>query len=282
MIHTSRQLKALVRNISKGDSTKAQIVIRNYVIERFLERLSLSKYRNNLILKGGILVAAMVGLDNRATMDLDATIKNLPMSEEIARKIVDEITSIVIDDGMMFEIKSIVPILTDADYQGLRIILDTTLEKMHTPLKLDFSTGDVITPGETEYHIKLLFEDSTFSVLAYNLETILSEKIETIISRGTVNTRMRDFYDIYILERTQAHKINTKVLNEAFSNTSKKRGSITMLEDAALILDEIQASNVMISLWEKYQNKFDYAEDKNWDNVMVSLRKLCKISFNNQ
>lgn len=280
MIHTSRQLKALVRNISKGDSTKAQIVIRNYVMERFLARLSLSKYRNNLILKGGILVAAMVGLDNRATMDLDVTIKNLPMSEEIARKIVDEITSIVIDDGMVFEIKSIVPILADADYQGLRIILDTTLEKMHTPLKLDLSTGDIITPGETEYHIRLLFEDNTISVLAYNLETILSEKIETIISRGTVNTRMRHFYDIYILEKTQAHKINTKVLNEAFFNTSKKRGSFTMLEDTALILDEIQASNVMISLWEKYQNKFDYAEDINWDNVMVSLRKLCKISLN--
>ena len=143
MIHTSRQLKALVRNISKGDSVKAQIIIRNYVMERFLERLSLSKYCNNLILKGGTLVAAIVGLDNRSTMDIDTTLKNLPLSEENAKKIVEEITAIYIDDGMSFVVKSVEPIMDEADYPGVRVILDTTLETMRTPLKIDFSTGDV-------------------------------------------------------------------------------------------------------------------------------------------
>ncbi len=146
MIHTSRQLKALVCNLSKGDSTKAQTIIRNYVMERFLERLSLSPFRDNLILKGGTLVAAMVGLDNRSTMNVDATLKNLPLSEESARKVVEEITSIQIEDSMAFEIKSVASIMDEADYPSVRVMLDTTLETMHTPLKIDFSTGDIITP----------------------------------------------------------------------------------------------------------------------------------------
>lgn len=188
MIHTSTQLKTLVRSISKGDSIKAQIIIRNYVMERFLERLSLSPYRNNLILKGGTLVAAMVGLDNRSTMDVDATLKNLPLTEESAKKVVEEITSIQIDDGMAFEIKNVAPIMDESDYPGIRLMLDTTLENMRTPLKIDFSTGDVITPREVPYSFRLLFEDRTIFILAYNLETVLEEKIETLLARGTVNT----------------------------------------------------------------------------------------------
>jgi len=136
-----------VRNISKGDSNKAQIIIRNYVMERFLERLSLSPYRNNLILKGGALVSAMVGLDNRSTMDIDATIKDLLLSVENAHRIVEEITSVHIEDGMSFEIKSVAAIMDEADSPGVRVILNTTLEAMHTPLKIDFSSGDVITPN---------------------------------------------------------------------------------------------------------------------------------------
>lgn len=175
MIRTSRQLKALVRNLSKGDSAKAQIIIRNYVMERFLERLSLSQYRNNLILKGGTLVAAMVGLDNRSTLDVDTTLKNMPLHETSTRQVVEEITAIQIDDGMMFEIKSVASIMDEADYPGIRIMLDTTLETMHTPLKIDFSTGDVITPREVSYSFRLLFEERTISILAYNLETVLAE-----------------------------------------------------------------------------------------------------------
>ena len=199
MIHTSRQLKALVRNISKGDNGKAQVIIRNYVMERFLERLSLSQYRDNMILKGGTLVAAMVGLDNRSTMDVDATLKNLPLNEDSARKIVEEITAIHIEDGMIFEIKSVTPIMDEADYPGIRIMLDTAIETMHTPLKIDFSTGEVITPREVSYSFRLLFEERTISILAYNLETVLAEKLETLLARGTANTRMRDYYDIYVL-----------------------------------------------------------------------------------
>lgn len=275
MINTSRQLKALVRNISKGDSTKAQIIIRNYVMERFLERLSLSNYRNNLILKGGTLVSAMVGLDNRSTMDIDATIKNLPLSVKSAQKIVEEITSVEIEDGMAFEIKSVATILDEADYAGVRVILDTTLETMRTPLKIDLSTGDVITPREVLYSFKLLFEDRNISILAYNLETVLAENIETLLSRGTVNTRMRDFYDIYALESTQEQNIDTAVLRTAFANTCEKRNSLAVVSSAALTLDEIQSSPDMAALWKNYQRKFDYAADIGWDDVMQSVKKLC-------
>ncbi|PNV61825.1 nucleotidyl transferase AbiEii/AbiGii toxin family protein [Clostridium sp. chh4-2] len=277
MIHTSRQLKALVRNISKGDSGKAQVILRNYVMERFLERLSLSQYRNIMILKGGTLVAAMVGLDNRSTMDIDATLKNLPLNEDSARKIVEEITAIHIEDGMIFEIKSVTPIMDEADYPGIRIMLDTAIETMHTPLKIDFSTGDVITPREVSYSFRLLFEERTISILAYNLETVLAEKLETLLARGTANTRMRDFYDIYVLTNTQDHNIDNATLKEAFINTSAKRGSIGLLSDVHLILKEVAESTVLIDRWKNYQRKFDYAADVLWADVMESVSCLVDI-----
>jgi len=275
MIRTSRQLKALVRNLSKGDSTKAQLIIRNYVMERFLERLSVSKYRDNLILKGGALIAAMVGLDNRSTLDVDATVKNLPLTEESVRSFVEDITGIAIDDGMIFEIKSVDPIMDEADYPGIRVSLDTTLETMHTPLKIDFSTGDVITPREVSYSFELLFEDRSISILAYNLETVFAEKLETLIARGTANSRMRDFYDIFVLEQSQSHNINKSVLRTAFSNTSEKRGSSEVVADMSLILDEVESSPEMMTLWENYQRKFEYAADIGWSEVMRAVRTLC-------
>lgn len=277
MIHTSRQLKALVRNISKGDSVKAQIIIRNYVMERFLERLSLSQYRDNMILKGGTLVAAMVGLDNRSTMDVDATLKNLPLNEDSARKIVEEIAAIHIEDGMIFKIKSVTPIMDEADYPGIRIMLDTAIETMHTPLKIDFSTGDVITPREVSYSFRLLFEERTISILAYNLETVLAEKLETLLARGTANTRMRDYYDIYVLTNTREHNIDNAILKEAFVNTSEKRGSIGLLSDVHLILREVAESTVLLDRWKNYQRKFDYAVEVLWADVMESVSCLVDI-----
>ena len=276
MIRTSRQLKALVRNRSKGDNAKALTIIRNYVMERFLERLSLSPYRKNLILKGGVLIAAMVGRDNRSTMDVDAMIKALPLSVETAKKIVTEIASIGIDDGMTFAIKNVVPIMDEMDYPGIRVMLDTTLETMRTPLKIDFSTGDVITPHEISYSFRLLFEERAISIMAYNLETVLAEKIETLITRGTANTRMRDFYDIYVLENTQSQNVDHGVLRAAFANTCEKRGSAAVRGDMELVLDEIESSWDMSALWRNYQRKFDYAADIEWKNVMQTVRKLLK------
>ena len=261
--------------MSKGDSTKAQIIFRNYVMERFLERLSISSYRSNLILKGGVLVAAIVGLDNRSTLDMDATIKNLPLSEESAKKVVEDITNIQIEDGMIFEIKSATPIMDEADYPGIRVTLNTTLETMRTPLKIDFSSDDVITPCEVSYQYKLLFEDRTISIMAYNLETMLAEKLETFLARGTANSRMRDFYDLFALESTQSENIDNIVLKAAFTNTSEKRGSSAVVADMDLILDEVENSSNILALWKNYQRKYEYASDISWYEVMQAVKRMC-------
>ena len=275
MIRTSRQLKALVRNLSKGNSAKAQIIIRHYIMERFLERLSSSVYHNNFILRGGTLVAAMVGLDSRSTLDVDATIKNLPLSEESARQIVEDVMSIPLDDGVAFEIMNIGPIMDDTEYPGIRVTLEASLETMRTPLKIDFSTGDVITPKEVSYSFKLLFEERSISILAYNLETVLAEKLETLLARGDANTRMRDFYDIFVLEHTQRENIDRTVLKTAFANTSENRGSSAVVADMDVILDEVESSPTMMGLWVGYQRKYEYASDIAWSDVMQAVRRLC-------
>lgn len=274
MIRTSRQLKALVRNLTKGDSIQAQIIIRNYVMERFLERISLSKYRNNFILKGGMLVSAMVGLDTRSTMDIDTTIKNMPLSIETAKEMIEEIIAIPIDDGMTFSIKSVGEIMDEAEYSGVRANLEATLETMRTPLKIDISTGDIITPREVSYTFKLMFEERTISILAYNLETVLAEKMETVMARGVANTRLRDYYDLYILQNEYTHVINMEQCKEAFLATSKKRNSVQLTADGNRILTEITESEIMKGLWKKYQKKFSYAEDISWEMVMDSIEKL--------
>ena len=239
MIKTSRQLKALVRNLTKGDSLQAQIIMRNYVMERFLERISLSKYRNNFILKGGMLVSAMVGLDTRSTMDIDTTIKNMPLSVDNAREMIDEIIAVPIDDGMTFSIKSVGEIMDEAEYTGVRVNLEATLETMRTPLKVDISTGDIITPREVLYTFKLMFEERTISILAYNLETVLAEKMETVIARGVANTRLRDYYDLYILQNEYTHAISMEQFKAAFLATCKKRNSIQLIAEGNKILKEL-------------------------------------------
>lgn len=193
MITTARQLKDLVRNLSKKKSADAQILMRNYMMERFLERISLSEYKNQFILKGGMLVAAMVGLDARATMDLDATIKGTNVSVEDVEMIISKIISIPLNDGVLFRIKRISEIMEEADYPGVRVSMETKFDGVITPLKIDISTGDIITPREIKYKFNLMLENRTIEVWAYNLETVLAEKLETVISRNVTNTRMRDF-----------------------------------------------------------------------------------------
>ncbi len=235
MIKTSRQLKALARNLTKGDSIQAQIIMRNYVMERFLERISLSKYRNNFILKGGMLVSAMVGLDTRSTMDIDTTIKNIPLSVENARKMIEEIIAIPIDDGMAFSIKSVSEIMDEAEYSGVRANLEATLETMRTPLKVDISTGDVITPREVSYTFKLMFEERTISILAYNLETVLAERMETVIARGVANTRMRDYYDLYVLQSEYTHTID---MEQFMQLHSEERMQLLFTTHESSIMDQ--------------------------------------------
>ena len=215
MIKTSRQLKDLIRNLSKDKSADAQVLMRNYMMERFLERISLSEYRDKFILKGGMLVASMVGLDARSTMDIDATVKGATVNIEEVRNIIAAITAVPLDDGVTFRIKRIDEIMDEAEYPGICVSMETTFDRVITPLKIDISTGDAITPREVKYNFKLMLEDRSIDIWAYNLETVLAEKLETIVSRATANTRMRDFYDLYILNRLYGRDIVAENLHAA-------------------------------------------------------------------
>lgn len=221
-----------------------------------------------------MLVSAMVGLDTRSTMDIDTTIKNMPLSVENAKEMIEEIIAIPIDDGMTFSIKSVGEIMDEAKYSGVRANLEATLETMRTPLKVDISTGDIITPREVLYTFRLMFEERTISILAYNLETVLAEKMETVIARGVANTRLRDYYDLYILQNEYTHAMNIEQFKAAFLATSKKRNSIQLITEGNRILKELADSEVMQGLWKSYQKKFSYAEDISWEMVMDSIEKL--------
>ena len=279
MITTARQLKDLVRNLSKKKSADAQILMRNYMMERFLERISLSEYKNQFILKGGMLVAAMVGLDARATMDLDATIKGTNVSVEDVEMIISKIISIPLNDGVLFRIKRISEIMEEADYPGVRISMETKFDGVITPLKIDISTGDIITPREIKYNFNLMLENRTIEVWAYNLETVLAEKLETVISRNVTNTRMRDFYDIYILQKLYGEQLSKDVLRDALVATAKKRETLEQIEteDIDEVFDEIQSSSVMENLWKAYQRNYSYSADIPWHTVMKSIRTLYEI-----
>ena len=283
MITTARQLKDLVRNLSKKKSADAQILMRNYMMERFLERISLSEYKNQFILKGGMLVAAMVGLDARATMDLDATIKGTNVSVEDVEMIISQIISIPLDDGVSFRVKWISEIMEEADYPGVRVSMETKFDGVITPLKIDISTGDVITPREIKYKFNLMLEDRTIEVWAYNLETVLAEKLETVISRNVTNTRMRDFYDIYILQKLYGEQLSKDVLWEALVATAKKRETLEQIEteDIDEVFDEIQSSSVMENLWKAYQRNYSYSADIPWHTIMKSIRTLYEIISEN-
>ena len=274
MIKTSRQLKALVSNQAKSDSGKSQVLIRNFAMERFLERVSLSVYKNNFILKGGMLVSAMVGIDNRATMDIDTTIRNLPLDPVNAEKIVNTIINVPVEDNICFTIKNVTNIMDESEYSGVRLSLDAHLDTMRIPLKIDISTGDVITPAEMTYRYKLMFEERYISLWTYTLETVLAEKIETILSRALTNTRLRDFYDLVILQNEEL-PINYSVLSAALSATSRNRKSEDILPDYCRILDELEDSQTMMELWNNYQKKNSYAMGISWDMVINSTRRLC-------
>ena len=268
------QLKAIVKRIAKEKHISAQLVLQNYMLERFLERVSISSYRHNYIIKGGFLIAAMVGLHSRATMDMDATIKNYPVNEETIREMIEDIIKNNLDDDISFSLKSINEIREGDEYTGYRVALAALYPPMAVPLKLDITTGDKITPKEIEYSYKLMLEDRSIKVLAYNLSTILAEKLETVISRGDQNTRPRDYYDIYILTKLQENNIDISLLREALKATITKRGSSKVVNRYHEIMNIVENSDVMKRQWKNYQKDFDYATDIEFEQTCKSVLKI--------
>ena len=278
MIKTAKQLKDLIRNLSKKRSADAQFLMRNYMMERFLERISLSKYRDKFILKGGMLVAAMVGLDARSTMDLDATVKGINVNVNDVADLIAGIVPVPIDAGVTFRVNKVSEIMDEAEYPGIRVSMTTVFDGVVTPLKIDISTGDAITPREVRYSFKLMLEDRSIDIWAYNLETVLAEKLETIITRATTNTRMRDFYDIYILEQLHGNTLNAQILHDALLATARKRETESHLTEAKEVFAEVEDSPVMQQLWTAYRKKFSYASDLEWNIVMKAVRILYSLA----
>lgn len=263
------QLKAFIKKKAVEKNISAQLVMQNYMLERLLERISLSQYKKNFILKGGFLISAIVGLDTRATMDLDTTIKGFTLTHESIREIFAEICLVEVDDDVNFLIEDISDIRETDDYPGIRVSLKANYSPISVPLTVDVTTGDVITPEEIEYTFKLLFDDRTLSILAYNLETVLAEKIETVLSRSIANTRPRDFYDIHIIYVLRGSECDKGILRQALERTTQKRGSSQVMQNFADIIEEIKDSHQMQIQWEKYQKIFDYAKD-------ISFAEACE------
>ena len=271
MIHTAKQLKDKVRNISKGDNNIAKTLIRNFMMERFLERVSLSDYCNNFIIKGGMLVASIVGVDMRATMDIDTTVKALPLNEKEVQRIISEICVIPVEDGVSFRITSVSSIMVDFEYPGIRLLLEARMERLRQPIKIDISTDDVITPAAVEYRYKLMFENRTILLLSYNKETLLAEKIQTILVRGIANTRLRDFYDVCKVMRMYADEVDKVVLRKAFYATCEKRKTVFYEEEMREILVQLEEDAGMEQMWEQFRKKNYFVTDLEWKDVLNNV-----------
>lgn len=276
MIKDARQLKAKIRQLTKGDSKKSQIYLRNFFMERFLERISESSYRDKFILKGGMLVASLVGLDLRSTMDIDSTVKNLVLNEEEATKIINEILEVPLDDFVTFVIIKSSSIMGEHDYPGLRFSLQGYFDGIKQAIRIDLSMGDAITPQAIVYDYQLMFEERSIELLTYNLETMLAEKIETMIARGIANTRMRDFYDVFIL--TKFENFDFYILKEAIINTSKIRGTESLLSNHSQIMCDVAESQIMDTAWDNFKKQSYFVGDLSWEEVIgVCLRLVEKI-----
>ena len=266
-------LKAKIRNIAKQKNIPAQVILQNYMFERLLVRLAASAYKDKFVLKGGMLVAAIVGLDNRATMDLDTTLKNLPLTPEAIRNALEKVAAVSFDDGVTFKVRKILPIREDDIYGGYRVMLNAHFDTLITPLSIDVSTGDAITPHAVQYQFSEIFDnEKSYELWAYNIETVMAEKVETILRRGVFNTRPRDFYDAYILVTTQ--KFDKAVFVEALNATATHRGTAHQIADVSAILHNIESSRELKAMWEKYRKQFAYAAHIEYSQIMDVLKTL--------
>jgi predicted nucleotidyltransferase component of viral defense system len=268
------QLKDKIKNLALKNHVPAQAVLQNFMLERLLERISLSQFKEKIVLKGGMLIASMVGINHRTTMDMDATLRGYTLSEVTIRGAFSEICAIPLDDEVTLVLDHILPIREDDEYGGYRVAILARYESINTSLKIDITTGDIITPNAIRYAFHSNFENKLIEVWAYPIETILAEKMETILRRSVLNTRPRDFYDVYLMMRTQRQAINIKTFINALHATSEKRGSLSALQDKEKILRTIQTDAIMRQRWERYCKENYYAKDIMFDDVMGILIEI--------
>lgn len=274
MYLTPAQIKGRIKNVAKQNGADPITLLRIYMMERFLERITYSKYKDDFIVKGGILVTSMIGISMRSTMDIDTTIRNFDLTKGETTRIVNEIKDISLDDHIEFILNDVSDIMDNMEYPGIRIHMDAKLENLIVPIKIDISTGDVITPREIRYEYPLLLEDKSIQLWSYNLETILAEKIQTILSRGLLNTRMRDFYDVTTLFDRYNDSINYNDLSLAFDKTCRKRETFSLLEHYEEILCSISEDSTLQNLWKNYCRKYKYASHIEFSTNLEIIKQL--------
>ena len=276
MYLTSAQIKGKINSLAKQKGSDPISLLRIYMMERFLERLSISKYKDYCVIKGGILVTSMVGVSMRSTMDIDTTIKNFNLDKNFVEQIINEISNIELDDEVKFSIKDVTDIMDNMEYPGIRVHMNASIEKMDIPIKIDLSTGDEITPREIRYNYALLLEERSIPLWSYNLETILAEKIQTVLARGILNTRMRDFYDITTLCDVYQDTINYDILALAFDKTCIKRNTTSLKEESNEIIQNIELDNGLHNLWKQYQKKYKFAKEISFEQNIETLKLIIK------
>ena len=281
MIKNATQLKAKIKNFAKEKNMDSRTVLQEYVLERFIVRISKSKYKNDFILKGGMLISSMVGVDLRSTLDIDTTIKGFEFTLDKLNEVLNEIIETDIGDMFNFKILMNKKIMEETEYHGYRVTLEANFDTISQKFKIDISTGDIITPNEVKYNIKQMLSDDKIEILAYNIETILSEKIHSIIQKGEDNTRARDYYDIYILEKTKKEEINNNILKEAIINKFEERKNSNLVSNIYLKVLNLEKNIKLKELWNEYRNKFTYAKDIEFEDTIKSLKNIVSV-FNIQ
>lgn len=281
MKRNTMSFKAIINNMAKENNVAAQSVLQTYMLERLLERISISKYKDNFILKGGMLISAMLGIDSRTTMDMDTTIKGFPLTKDNITNIMDEICNIEIDDNVKLKINKVELIREDDDYGGYRITFEAKYNnEMPVIMKIDITTGDKITYKEIEYSFTLMLEDRKIQIWSYNVETIIVEKFEAIVKRGVLSTRIRDYYDVYMLINTQSKIIDKKTLKDAITLTAQYRGTSEIIKDWKKIVEKIANDSRMRQQWKRYQRDNFYAEEIEYKELINAISKVGGIFDN--
>jgi len=271
-------LKATINNIAKKSKVSAQSVLQTYMLERLLERISISKYKDNFILKGGMLISAMLGIDSRTTMDIDTTIKGFELTEENVRKIMEEVCEIDLQDDITLKLNKVEEIRENDDYNGYRLTFEAKyLNSMPVIMRIDVTTGDKITYREIEYSFDMMLKDRKINVWSYNVETVLAEKFEAIIKRGVLGTRIRDFYDVHMLLKTQEKNINKKTLKVAINFTAEHRKSEDDVKNWKEVVEELENDDTMMNQWKRYQKNNFYAEGIEYEDLIESIRVVGEI-----
>ena len=277
MIKNRDSLKAKASNLSKKTNIPNKYLIQNFMFEALLKRISKSKYKDKFIIKGGLLLSSIFGVNLRSTMDLDTTIKGLPLDRETITKVINEIINIDVEDNVKLEIENIKDIREEELYSGFEVNLKAEFDGLKTNLMIDITTGDVITYKEVEFKYNTIFDNETINIMTYNYETIIAEKFESIISRNIDNTRMKDYYDLYMFVNLKWNDINKETLRKAIINTFKARETLDYIDNASKYIELISDDSRLKSLWNSYQNNYEYAKDIEFEDTINAIKIISEI-----